>query len=397
VINDLSKLELPDPLALPGKNRIKTPNEWFTLNRPIIKEYFQREIYGRVPIGKFETRSVVRKTIKNALRGKATLKEVRLIFKNNYLEKYIDVLIYLPNSPSEHPVPLFLGLNFCGNHTILSDPNITLSEKWISTQMCVGAVDQKASEHSRGSHAKRWLVQQIIETGFGLATVYYGDLYPDHPQGYRDSIQALFASESKDSDQWGAIATWSWGLQKVMDYFEDDQNIDQHRIILFGHSRLGKAALLAGALDDRFSIVISNNSGCMGAALSRRRVGETIGLIHRFYPYWFCKNFERYIDQESNMLVDQHMLISLIAPRPVYVASASLDVWADPMGEFLSAKAASKVYALLGKRGLEQSDFPAVDQSILDTTIGYHIRNGEHDIKEFDWVQFIKFTKNHIT
>ncbi|MCK6619979.1 MAG: hypothetical protein L6Q94_05745 [Calditrichia bacterium] len=181
-----------------------------------------------------------------------------------------------------------------------------------------------------------------------------------------------------------------------MDYLDEDSDINSSQVIVFGHSRLGKSALWAGAQDERFSIVISNNSGCCGAALSRRRFGETIKIVNEVNPHWFCKNFKNFNNNEDKLPVDQHMLIALMAPRPVYIASAKLDFNADPIGEFLSAKNADPVYALFGLTGLGINIMPALNSSVGDT-IGYHIRSGEHDITEFDWDKYIDFVKRNLT
>ena len=195
-------------------------------------------------------------------------------------------------------------------------------------------------------------------------------------------------------NEWGSISAWAWGMSRIMDYLETEELIDPKKVILFGHSRLGKTALWAGATDLRFSMVISNNSGCGGAAISRRRIGEKILDINTNFPHWFAKNFHNFNENESSLKVDQHMLIALIAPRPVYVASASDDSWADPEGEFLAAKEASLIYNIYGKKGIGIDKLPSTNTP-FHGSVGYHLREGQHDVTDFDWEQYIIFANKH--
>lgn len=396
---DESKIEpytLPDPLVAADGKRVGNANEWRRRRAEILR-LFEDHVYGRSPRQSPRISFTETSRDAKALGGVATRREIIIFLTGKKDGPQMNLLLYVPNSRSGR-APVFLGMNFNGNHAVSKDPGVTLSKAWMRDSKENGVVNNRATEASRGVEARRWPIEMIIKRGYAVATIYYGDLFPDHANGLKDSIIPHFYRKGQtapDEDEWNAIGAWAWGLSRAMDFIERDRELDAKRVAVWGHSRLGKAALWAGAQDERFAMVISNESGEGGAALARRNFGETVERINTSFPHWFCANFKKYNTGVSDLPVDQHMLIALIAPRPVYIASAAEDLWADPRGEFLSAKAAEPVYRLLGKDGLGATEMPGPHQPIT-TIIGYHIRAGKHDVTDYDWEQFLNFADRHL-
>ena len=394
-------LPLPDVLRTADGTPIRDVAAW-RAHRPALLATFAREVYGRTPTPaptarppglRWETTS----TDRTALGGQATRKEVTVHFTARADGPKLHLLIYQPNA-GPAPYPAFLGLNYFGNQCVNADPGITVSTAWMRANPEFGIVQNRATEKTRGAHAHRWEIEKIIARGYATVTAYYGDLCPDHAGGLAESVGALFATGStaqRAPDAWGAIGIWAWGLSRALDVLAADREIDARRVAVHGHSRLGKAALWAGAQDERFALVISNNSGAGGAALGKRDFGETVAMLNQNFPFWFALNFRAYNGREAALPVDQHQLLALVAPRPLYVASASLDLHADPKGEFLAAKFAEPVYALYGQPGLGVTDQPPVDHPV-GATVGYHLRTGKHDITAYDWEQYLAFTDRHL-
>ncbi|MEZ6087420.1 MAG: acetylxylan esterase [Pirellulaceae bacterium] len=304
--------KLPDPLVFEDGRPVKTADDWSARRSEILRQ-FEKYVYGKSPDKPAGLSFQTIEESDEALDGKAIRKQVRVFFD---AEKTVsmDVLIYLPREKvlQAGKVPLFVGLNFYGNHTVHSDPKILLSDSWMRANSEKGVVDNKATDASRGTSASRWAIDAILDRGYGLATIYYGDIDPDFDDGFKNGVHALYGQP--EADQWGSISAWAWGLSRAMDYFETDSRINADRVAVMGHSRLGKTSLWAGASDPRFAITISNNSGCGGAALSRRAFGETVARINQSFPHWFCDHFVKYNNNEAACPVDQHELIALIAP-----------------------------------------------------------------------------------
>ncbi len=382
---------LPDPLRFEAGGQVNHVEDWLERRKELVT-LFEKHVYGKSPDWDGELHAETLFENPNFLAGKASRKGVRLHLKRNGREVFFDLLLFYPNTGQ--PVPAFLGLNFYGNHTLAGDAQVPVTEAWIRNNEAMGSSGNRASEVGRGKRIPNWPYEAIISRGYGLVSLYYGEVDPDFDDGFRNGVHALYPEERRNEASWGSIAGWAWGLSRVMDFLESESWVQPEKVAVLGHSRLGKAALWAGAVDTRFALVISNNSGCGGAALSRRKYGETVARINRSFPHWFAANFNQYNENEAALPIDQHQLLALMAPRPVYVASGVEDRWADPRGEFLSCVAASPVYALFGLQGMPVTAQPPVDEPEMGH-IGYHVRSGGHGLLPYDWEQYLDFADLH--
>ncbi|WP_019538652.1 hypothetical protein [Proteiniphilum acetatigenes] len=381
---------LPELLQCENGKVVSTIEQWETQRRPELLELFASQVYGCKPEGKIDVTYEILTGNPGALGGKATGKQVKFTFSNGKKKTEAILLLYIPNKPAGK-VPVFVGYNFKGNHSTTSDTTVLYSPVFHLVK------EPDHPDWERGNQTSRWSYDKIIDRGYAVATMCYHDIYPDKPELRDHSIVSLFPEydpENIVADEWQAIGAWAWGSSRIIDFLETQERIDSDKIAIMGHSRQGKAALWAGAQDKRFRMVISNDSGCGGAALFRREFGETIDIINKNFPHWFCKNFHQYNNREEILPVDQHQLIALIAPRKVYVASAEEDLWADPKGEFLSAYHAGPVYLLYGLTAIDSDKMPQLHKPIMGD-IGYHIRAGKHDVTEYDWECYLDFADKH--
>ena len=379
------QIKLPNILSIPGGAfTAESALDWNQKVRPVLADIFENKIYGKIPPRPSKEFFEVVEASDDALGGKAIRRQIKITVADAKGEKSFIMLLYLPKS--KVPSPVFLGLNFMGNHATTKDPNVIMPN-WVRNTSTgkVKITDNKPTEESRGMQSRRWPFEKIVERGFGIATIYYCDIYPDLEK-YDGAPQSIYSIFEKPLN--GAISAWSWGLSRALDALETIPEADAKNVIAIGHSRLGKTALLAAALDTRFAGCVSNNSGCMGAAISRRQFGETIEAITRVFPYWFKPQLREYANKESELPIDQHQLLALIAPRPLYVTSASEDLWADPRGELLALVEAGKVYRLFGAKNI-----PSMEsfKKPFFGDVAYHMRNGKHDIVEYDWINFCDF------
>lgn len=381
---------LPELLTTATNKKVTTQKQWEKERRPELLEVFTSQMYGRTPQEKIKVTYTLLDENKNDLKGKATRKQIKLTFSNGTKKHEAILLTYVPNH-IKGKAPVIIGYNYKGNHSTHHDSTILYSPSLHLVK------EPNHPDWERGCQSSRWSFDEMIDRGYAVATMCYHDIFPDK-LGLKDqSIVSLFSDydpKSAKSDEWQAIGAWAWGSSRIMDYLETQKDIDTDKSVIMGHSRQGKAALWAGAQDKRFKIVIANNSGSGGAALSKREFGETIAKVSSISPAWFCPAFSQYANNEKNIPFDQHELIALIAPRPVYVASAQEDLWADPKGEFLAAFHAGPAYELYGLKGLGTNIMPGIHQPIMHD-VGYHIRTGKHDVTSYDWTSFMNFADKH--
>ena len=355
---------LPDPLK--GRaGPVRSAADW-PARREELLGLFREHVYGRSPGRPERLRFETLEEDRSAMAGAATLRRVAVVSGQAAREHRFALTIFLPNA-ARGPVPLFLLLNNRppGN----TDP-------------------------ARRERSGFWPAEDVIARGYGIAALQVADLAPDDPARFREGALALFEDANngaRPGDAWAALGAWGWGASRALDAFATDPRIDARRVAIVGHSRGGKAALWAGAEDTRFALVVANESGEGGAALTRRHYGETLGRITSSFPHWFAGNYQAFAGRESSLPVDQHLLVALIAPRAVYVASADEDLWADPRGEFLSLAHASPVFALWGDPPIGPEAMPALEQPLVAGRRGYHIRRGTHNLTPYDWARFMDF------
>ncbi len=387
--------DLPEILITEDGRKVENIDRWEGERRQEILALFEQHVYGKTPeILPGYTKKVTEHLFEvSGLQG--IQKQIEITFYSDSQDSAtLHLLLFLPLANN---VPVFVGINGYGNHTVHSNPTINISDNWVGNNPEFDIFNHSSGASSRGVHSTRWPIERILSRGYGLATFHGGDLFPDYPEGGDESIKSLFTGyQPEQGTEWNALAVWAWGLSRALDHLITESRVDSSRIIAIGHSRRGKAALWAGAQDPRFAAVISNNSGCGGAALSNRKFGETVRAINDRFPHWFCENFSNYNDKEEELPLDQHMLLSLMAPRLLYVASAEDDQWADPKGEYLSLFHASTVYPLYGFSSLEQNNLPEVNQPRTTTKLGYHIRSGGHDLSRYDWERYMDFMDQYV-
>ena len=356
---------LPDPLILSNGKAVRDAAMWRTQRRPEILRLYETEIYGRIPPTAPKVKWALAATSSEAQQGQALMKRIVGKIGDAAEAPEIRLNLYTPVS-AKTPVPVILLLNFRSN-----DPTQAEVEK--------SPADPPVSE-------------EIIARGWGFATLGYKDIQPDRADALTEGVIGIAAKgRERAPDEWGAISAWAWGLSRVLDYLETDKLVNAKQVAVFGHSRLGKTVLWASAQDERIAAVYSSCAGEMGSALARRDYGETVDDMGQNFPYQFAGNFQKWVGHWNDMPVDAHMLIALIAPRPVFITGGTQDQWADPKGEFLAEVAAGPVYRLLGKEGVGTDQFPPVDTPVISGDLAWHYHTGGHAATKADWEVFLQF------
>lgn len=354
---------LPDLFTTLDGKKIASARRWNQVRRPEILELFRENVFGRVPETSYEKSFKIVNVDKNAINGAATLKEIDIIITRGHESLPIHLILFTPNNAAK-PVPTFLLINNRGTEN--TDP-------------------------TRATKSQFWPVEEVIARGYGIAAFHNADVDEDKFDDFKGGIHELLDEKPRPDDAWATIAAWAWGASRCLDYLLTDPAVDGTKVAVLGHSRGGKTALWAGAEDPRFGMTISNESGCTGAALARRRYGETVARINTSFPHWFCTNYKKYNNREDELPVDSHMLMALTAPRPLYVATAGDDLWGDPRGSYLALHHAATVYSLFKIPSDIPEAMPPANKQIISGRVGYHLRDGGHNLLLEDWNRFMDF------
>jgi hypothetical protein len=353
---------LPELLKTNNGDTVTTKQQWEKIRRPEILKLFEDNVYGQMPKDFDSIHFTATNENDTAMNGRANLKKVTIkVFRNNQ-SVAIHLVLFIPKQ--NKPAPVFLLINNRG---------------------------KDLTDGTRQTKSEFWPAEMVVDSGYAIATFHVSDLAPDHKDSFMNGVLRLYPEQLKAENGMRAIGAWAWGASRAMDYFEKDSDINAKKVTIVGHSRGGKASLWASAQDDRFAVCVTNNSGNTGAALSRRQFGETVAVINTAFPHWFTPNYKKYNNNENALPVDQHMLIALTTPRPLYATNASKDLWADPTGTYLSLKHAEKVYALYGYRAGLPAQSPGINLPVSSSSLAYHNREGVHDMTLYDWRKFVEF------
>ena len=398
----------PDPLVMLDGRRVTTPAQWNNERRPELQALFQHYMYGAIPPKPAQMRVKRVGEHRDFLDGRATLKLVTLEIGPGPGPR-LDLMLVVPNDKQRGPAPVFLAMNFCGNHALTADPRVPLAQSWLGAG-CKGCTNNAATDAARGAQAADWPLEEIIGRGYALAAFYSGDVDTDRKEvsnGLYAWLAGADAAKNNPTNR-GTIAAWAWGFHRCVDYLVTDRAVDAQRIAAVGHSRNGKTALLAAAFDERIALAIPHQAGCGGTAPNRvapalaapqangRPTVETTAVINKSFPHWFNGEFKKFDVAPEKLPFDQHALVALCAPRPVLFSNAEGDPWANPSGQFEMLQAADPVYRFLGVEGLGVKTMPP-QRHLADSRLGYYIREGKHAMTADDWTVFLNFADRHFS
>jgi hypothetical protein len=352
----LDERKIPDVLIMNDGTPVTTA-EQFELRKEEIRELLQREVYGFLP---------------------------KAPAKVEYADMGGDITFYNWAGKADH---LRYNLFFETGNGRFSFPFYYIIPKAVKNPKVVVYIsfDEKVPN-------KYLPVEEIIDQGFAIAHMYYNDITVDIEDDFSSGLSPLFLKPDRGPEEPGKIALWAYAASRVLDFLIEDARCDTANSAICGHSRLGKTALLAGMMDERFKFVLANHSGCSGDAITRGKGGEQIKNILQRFPFWFCKNYAKYIDNHDALPFDQHFLLAAIAPRYLCTGGALQDTWADPFSQYLSACTLNRVYALYGKKGLVHPDrLPEPGETFHEGDVGFHLRDGEHFLSRYDWNKYLSF------
>ena len=388
------KLGLPDPLTFNNGKPVKNARQWKKRRAEIVK-LFEENQYGKWPAKKPALRYDVQQDL--GFDGTAVRKQITLYFSPDNDGPRVDVLLYLPKD-AVGPTPILLNLSFSQNNMVVGDPGVKPGHRWdprTKTFVEVPAMQMPGGMRF-GMDAT---IKKYLQEGFGFATLCYTDITPDFEDNNELGLRGLYHTPGtpRADNDWGSISAWALGVSRLMDYFEKDPDVDATRVAITGCSRLGKTTIWTGAIEPRIKVVMPSCSGEGGAAMSRRNYGETVAHLAEKtrFPYQFCPKYGYWGSRVHEMPVDAHMLVALIAPRPLLLQTGSTDNWSDPKGEWLSLIEARKVYQLLGQDVPASDEMPAADQPIY-STLGYVMHDGGHGVMPQDWTYYLEFMKRHL-
>jgi hypothetical protein len=364
---------LPDPLMMNDGRQVADADMWRGERRPEILKFYETEIYGRVPDNAPRVTWEVTETDATAREGTAIIRRVSGRMGEKPDAPRMNMTVYLP-AKATGPVPMLLSITF----------NFPAGAK--------GAKPGKAPQPRFDS------IGEVLGRGWGYASLAYTDIQPDRPNEWSRGVIGLTLRDGQSQpapDEWGTISAWAWGLSRAIDYLETDKAVNPKQIAITGVSRLGKTVLWAAAQDERVAAVFCVVSGEMGAALIRRDWGETLDDMAQNFGYQFAGNLQKWVGRWNDLPVDQHMLIALSAPRPVYVNGGLTDQWSDPKGEFLAMAAAGPVYRLLGRQDLGTSELPPLDKPVTSGSLAFHYHSSGHTAVPADWKAFLDLAERH--